>query len=72
MGRGVLPSLRSRGGIPVERDIASVFLDWLLCTLLSFQGKMSFCGGDMLMKVGSESGEIRVTGIRNRIQYDDT
>jgi hypothetical protein len=27
MGRGILPSLRSRGGIPVERDMASVFLD---------------------------------------------
>jgi hypothetical protein len=57
VGLEIVPSLRSRGGIPDEVAIVSVFRDWLLCAMVSCRGGLSFCRGGMLMKVGLESGE---------------
>lgn len=42
VGLGTVPSLRSRGGTPDERAIASAFLDRLICDMISC------CGGLLL------------------------
>ena len=55
----IVPSLRSRGGIPDERAIVSIFCAWWLCAMVFCGGRLLFCRGDMVVKVGLESGEVR-------------